>query len=405
MPERESFSWSRAALACALGSAVATLFSIAVSQILLGAGLVSLMAGRMRPRIPPIGIPLAGFLAWTFVALACSPEPAAGWPQIRKLYVFSILVLAATAWRELRHAEWMVWLWTAAASASALLGFYQYGRKYYAAASRGEDFYLAYVGDRITGFMSHWMTFSSLQMAVMLMAAALALLGAAPWRRRAALLAGAGLCAVSLVLAQTRSVWIGAAAGGAVLLWCWRRWSVLLIPLAMAAVFAGGGEGVRTRIISLVRPQGQIDSNQHRVVTWRTGVEMVKAHPWVGLGPEMVGREFNDFVPASIQRPLPTGWYGHLHNIYLQTAAERGVPALLFLLWMLGKCFWDWARALARNVAGRWLTAGAMAALTGLCVTGLGEHNIGDSEVLLLFLTVMVMGYLGAGDAERAPDA
>ena len=54
---------------------------------------------------------------------------------------------------------------------------------------------------------------------------------------------------------------------------------------------------------------------------------MIRAHPILGLGPEQVGKVFLAYVPPDILSPLPKGWYGHLHNIYLQFAAERGLPA------------------------------------------------------------------------------
>ena len=71
---------------------------------------------------------------------------------------------------------------------------------------------------------------------------------------------------------------------------------------------------------------------------------MIRAHPWFGMGPEEVKLQFNNYVPADIPRPLPEGWYGHLHNIYLQYAAERGIPTMLLMLWMLGQILYDCLR-------------------------------------------------------------
>ena len=78
----------------------------------------------------------------------------------------------------------------------------------------------------------------------------------------------------------------------------------------------------------------------------RVGWEMIKAHPLVGVGLERVGPEFEHYVPADVPRPLPTGYYGHLHNIYYHFAAERGLPALAAILWLFGQALWDFARAL-----------------------------------------------------------
>ena len=54
------------------------------------------------------------------------------------------------------------------------------------------------------------------------------------------------------------------------------------------------------------------------------------------------------YVPADIRRPLPVGYYGHLHNIYVQYAAERGIPELLCMLWFIGLTVWDCIRGIRR---------------------------------------------------------
>jgi O-antigen ligase len=139
---------------------------------------------------------------------------------------------------------------------------------------------------------------------------------------------------------------------------------------------------------------------------------MIRAHPWFGLGPEMVGKEFQRYVPENIPRPLPRGWYGHLHNIYLQYAAERGVPTLLMLLWLLTKALITWlmtVRRLPSDHPATWLLHGSIAALLGTLVIGTVEHNLGDSEVLLMTLSVICLGYLGTQAAsvpatEQSPD-
>jgi putative inorganic carbon (hco3(-)) transporter len=94
---------------------------------------------------------------------------------------------------------------------------------------------------------------------------------------------------------------------------------------------------------------------------------------------------------------LPVGYYGHLHNIYLQYAAERGVPVLLIFLWMIAKILWDFSRALRRNPASpeaRFVLQGAIAIVIAILAEGFAEYNLGDSEVLTLFLAVVAFGYL-----------
>jgi putative inorganic carbon (HCO3(-)) transporter len=154
---------------------------------------------------------------------------------------------------------------------------------------------------------------------------------------------------------------------------------------------------VRERVRSVTTPRSVMDSNTQRSITRRTGWEMVKAHPWLGLGPEQIKPQFDAYVPADVPRPLPRGWYGHLHNIYLQYAAERGIPALMFLLWMIGKMLVDFARSLGTRPLSperRYILHGAIAVVCAVMAEGFFEYNLGDSEVLTMFLAVTSCGYV-----------
>jgi O-antigen ligase len=243
------------------------------------------------------------------------------------------------------------------------------------------------------------MTFSQQLMLGLLAGVALVLWDRATtvnWKRAVA--ASVAVCAVAIILAMTRGVWFATLAAMLYLLWAWRRWAVLALPLIALAAFALGPQGLRDRMTSIVRPHGETDSNMHRYVTFRTGVEMIKAHPLLGLGPEMPGIEFQQYVPSDIRRPLPEGFYGHLHNIYTQYAAERGIPAMLaivgFLLWNLGL----WSRALlglpGQQVADdrsslqncAWLLRAGIAMIVAILVTGIFDHDLGASTILAMTL-------------------
>ncbi len=154
----------------------------------------------------------------------------------------------------------------------------------------------------------------------------------------------------------------------------------------------------KERLLSLAHPREDVDSNRHRVVTFRTGLEMIKAHPWFGLGPEEIGRNFNSYVPKDIRRPLPAGYYGHLHNIYLQYAAERGIPGLLCVLWFIGLALYDCLRALFSQPRHQrsqeaFMLHGMLAVTIGILIGGIFEYNLGDSEVLMMFCSVVALGY------------
>jgi O-antigen ligase len=110
--------------------------------------------------------------------------------------------------------------------------------------------------------------------------------------------------------------------------------------------------------------------------------------------------QFERWVPPDIPKPLPEGWYGHLHNIYLQYAAERGIPTMLFMMWMIGKILWDFFTTLRKappNAEARFVLHGAIAVTLAILAEGFLEYNLGDSEVLTLFLAVVGFGYSAKG--------
>jgi O-antigen ligase len=207
----------------------------------------------------------------------------------------------------------------------------------------------------------------------------------------------AGLIAMAVLLGETRAIWIGAAVGGLYLVWFWRRWMTLLVPAAILVAFVVSPPAIRERFTSIFRPQ-QVDSNQFRMITWRTGLRMIEAHPWLGLGPEGPKYHFQEWVPPDVPRPLPAGWYGHLHNIYLQYAAERGIPTMLIMMWMLFQILFDFWKGLRALPPGhgdrRFLLHGGIAIVLATMAEGFFEYNLGDSEVLTMFLVVVACGYL-----------
>lgn len=389
----------RSAQWLAFASAVAILVSIAVSQTLLALSIAALLISGEKLQLPPIKLPLALFLLGTVISLLFSAEPAAGLPQIRKFYVFLELLVVYSTLRNARILRGLVLAWAGTGGLIAIRGLVQFAGKAREAHDLGLNFYDYYApAERMTGFMSHWMTFSGQEMFVLLMLAAFLLFAPDTMQRGWVWLLCGGLLSVALLLGFTRSIWLATAVAGVYLLWFVRRWLVLAVPVAAVLAFLVSPDSVRQRFTSLVHPKQGVDSNEFRVVTWRTGLRMVERHPLLGLGPEGVKLHFTEYVPEDVPRPLPQGWYGHLHNIYLHYAAERGIPTMLALMWLLLKVLFDFRRGIRRLTPGRsdarFLLHGSIAVVLATMVAGFFELNLGDSEVLTIFLAVVGSGYL-----------
>jgi len=397
----------QAPLYLAGAAAATTVVSIALSQILLGLAIVALLTARDKWRWPPVVWPILLWIGWTLVSLAASGHASDGMPQVKKFYVWLMLFVVYAALRTLPHIRAVTLAWIAGATLAALWGFGQFVHMY---RSTPRFFYYAYVnGNRITGFVDHWMTFSALLMMTLLMAGAMLLYATGrqpsgwliPWVAPALVVISA-----AILLAFTRSMWVGTVAGALWLLWWKNKWLVAAVPLLIGIVLLVNPLKVRDRALSSFGAQeGVLNSRAHRAALRRVGWEMIAAHPVVGVGPEQVGPQFMQYYPADLPHPFPVGWYKeHLHNIYVHYAAERGLPALAALLWFLGRAlfdFWTTLHRLPRESGARWVLHGAIAVIIAVMISGWTELTLGHSQVLEMFLAVVACGYI-AVDVSRS---
>lgn len=396
----------------AAAAAATILLSIAVSQILLGLAVGVLLLSGLPLRWPRIAIPLGLFLAWTLLSLAFSPDPANGLTQVRKMPVFLTMLTVYSSILTLGEIKVLVLSWVGVGTVTAGLGIFQFVRKWAQAIAQHRDFYDFYIDQRITGFQSHWMTFSGQELFLLLMLVAFLLFGPNLRKNAWICLPCALVIGTVLILSFTRGVIGAAVIAGLYLLWTWKRSSVLAMPVLLLIVFFAAPPSLKLkqRVTSLWAPQKKTDSNEHRFIVWRTGWEMIKAHPVFGVGPEEISKDqvFQAYLPKDIPRPLPPGDYLHLHSIYIHYAAERGIPAALFLTGALLMALLDFQRALRTLPPGRsdrrFLLQWASASVIGTMVVGITDLNLGLSPELTMFLVVMCLGYWACHDPVAAPE-
>ena len=368
--------------------------SIALAHASLGVALVCLLISRKPFRAPPVMVPLVGFAVWTLLSLAFSDDPAAGWPQVKKLaLLLAVPIIIYSLFRTGDQIRRMLEALFVAMLASSLTAIAQFVWKVGEAYAEGYSFIEDYVGQRITGFYSHWITFSDVLMLITLILAAYLLFARRARYPVPGVWLGVGfVLGLTVVLSFTRSVWAATLAGGAYLVWHWRPRLLWIAPAALLLVITFAPSSVQQRFQSFTDP----DSYSNRIIMWRTGAQMIDAHPWFGVGPERVGPRFDDFQPEDIV-DLPLGYYEHLHSVPIHYAAERGIPAALFMIWFLLKVLWDHASAASRTRAQTrgmsWLPYGVAAATLAMIVVGLSDIALGDSEVLGVYLTLVALGY------------
>ena len=387
-----------AAYACAFLFSVTGFVSIAASHIFLGLAIVLLLASRTPVRFPPLLWPIAAFFLWTLVSATASGDLAGALPQIKKFYVFLALPVIFSLFRSVDAARRLLEAWVVVGVLAVVFAMVQFTAKMGEAGRAGEDFLEYYTPDRITGFFSHWMTFS--QAALLILAALLAYLLFSKRSRfgRSVWIAAAALIVCGLVLAFTRSVWLAMIVLGVHFALERKPKLLWLAPAAAAVVLVAAPGPLRERIDSIANP----GAREPRPIMWRTGWNMIQAEPLFGVGPMHVGERFREFQPPEITE-LPPAYYEHLHNVYIHYAAERGLPALAAVLWLLGKILWDLRRGMGRLPPGRsearFLAQAAYSATLAVITVSCFDVTLGDSEVLGAFLTVVALGYTGVQDA------
>ena len=387
-----------------LGFAAALQVSIALAQILLAVMFVSWIAlrilDRSRPAAPPFFVALMAYGGLTLVSTTFSVDPMASLIDSRQLVLLAIVPAVYDLARGSR-ASTVVDVIISVGAASAVYGIVQYGLLHY-----------DNLGQRPQGTLGHYMTYSGVLMLAICVAASRLVFGLRD-RTWPALVMPA--LVVALALTFTRNAWIGACvAVGLLFLLKDFRLSALL-PVILAALFVLAPDGVVNRLTSTF--DAQDPANQDRFAMIEIGARIVADRPLTGVGPSMVPRVYDQYRPDyAINQVNP-----HLHNVPLQIAAERGIPALAAWAWfvvvLVGALSRMFRQAGPRTRTGqtaltggvaprpdqeRMLAAAALASVAAMLAAGLFEYNFGDSEFLMLFLVLITLPFAAARPADAA---
>ncbi|NKB89900.1 MAG: hypothetical protein GKS06_16935 [Acidobacteria bacterium] len=345
-----------------------------------------------------VGTPLMAFWGLSVISALASRAPVESMWTLRDVFLFAAPPITYLAFQHPRMRNLGVRVFAIGVLAAILLGL----GGTLLALQRGEA-----VGVyRPDGAFGHYMTYAgALMLSIPLL---LTVQGRTSWIWHRAIAVGA---VVLLGLTMTRSGWIGCAVGLSV----WvasrfvkssagrsdeaprRNWAVygtvfcvLILVAIMALLSLAGPDTLFERgasIFSLDNP-----TNVDRLAMAATGLRIIRAHPWLGIGPGLMERVYPAWrVDWAVQEHNP-----HLHNNVIQIAAERGLVALAAWAWLMAAiCVGAW-RVL--RYAGPFGEGGpearaALAALAAFLTMGLFEYNFSDSEVLMILLFVVTLPF------------
>ncbi|HEX4346697.1 MAG TPA: O-antigen ligase family protein [Vicinamibacterales bacterium] len=383
-PETATTDWlEQTGMLSLFGVAAALQFSIAIAQILLTVTVLcwlSLVISRKeRVEVPRFFWFLVAYGAITLVSAAFSPEPVVSLIDCKQLVLFLLVPLTYRFFTGDRGSS-VITLAVSVGAASAAIGIFQYAVLHYD---------LQY---RPRGTLGHYMTFSGLLMLVIGCGLARIVFGKRD--RLWALLVMPAL-AFAVALTFTRSAAVGACAAAALLFTLKDFRLLAILPVVGALLFAAAPAQVAKRFSTLSLTDLSVTD---RGAMLREGIHMIEAHPLVGVGPNMVEELYAQYRdPRAVNQINP-----HLHNVPLQIAAERGLPALAIWLAFIVVLLKDVATRFFQN-RSRVLAAAALAAIVAMLAAGMFEYNFGDSEFLMFFLILVTLPF--AAGRPAPPDS
>jgi O-antigen ligase len=401
-PTDHASGLERAAYLSLLAFAAAPQFSIAASGILLGLSallwLALVIVNHERIEVPRMFWPVAAYAGATLVASLFSVDPSISFEDCKQLVLFAIVPITYRLFRGERSLTAVDVVITVGAL-NAIYGIVQYGILDFDNVAR-----------RVQGNLGHYMTYSGVIMLVACTAVARVM-----FRRRERIWAALVLPAVlvALVLTLSRNAWVGACAGIGTLFLLRDLRSVFrmaaLLPVALGLFIAFAPSAITDRLysaVSLKEAYGDsvtststVQSNRDRIAMIKSGLRIVRDNPLTGVGPDMVIQIYPGYrEPTAVSQRN-----SHLHNVPLQIAAERGLPALAIWLWFVVVLFIDFVR-LRKTSSLPSLASAGIACVVAMLAAGMFEYNFGDSEFLMLFLVLITLPYAAGRVAPLAAD-
>ncbi len=180
---------------------------------------------------------------------------------------------------------------------------------------------------------------------------------------------------------------------------------IVLAGLGRKWLLAAAAIGLPIAIVGLIflqqsRQVGFFDAKDEsirwRQTVWREGFDLWTSNPRnfvLGVGMDSIKRyagEWHLFDDGRLNM-------GHFHSTPLNLVVERGLPALLLWLTVLGiyaRTLWRGfnPKSKIQNLKSKGILLGCLGGMVGFFTSGLVHYNLGDQEVAMMFFLVMGIG-------------
>jgi hypothetical protein len=245
---------------------------------------------------------------------------------------------------------------------------------------------------RASGWISRYETFSEILLILAQLAFGLALAnlrnpGLSRWARLA--FAAAMLLAFGIAFTAMRTALVALGIGVCVIsvrALAGRARLVSVLVLSLVLVF-GALVVYQTRAANALRFQDNSSSLRFQVAT--IGLKRIMLHPVFGHGMDSMHRHWSEWG-------FPGHDILHMHSTPVQLAFDRGIPALIFWLWIMA-VFWRTASRAERSQreggdTNRYgILLGATGAVAAVFASSLVNYNFGNEAVMIVFWWLMAI--------------
>jgi len=314
-----------------LGYVLFAPWSIAGAQTCLGLGLaawvVNLIANRGHGlKGTPLALPILVFLGLKLASALFSPDHLKGLRALGAEWIVLLFFLVAN---RVRREETVRRILDLLVAVTVLIGLYAIWQHF-----AGWDLYrdrpLHPTGNvfEATGLFSHHLTYGGFVMCVLLFSGCLFLWGSRG-RRRVAYGLASLILSLALFWSYARSAWVGLIVG-ILAIGLLRGRKILILGLVGMILVIGLlfllQPSLRLQTREVVEVLGDPMRQSHRLQMWSTSLKMIRDRPFFGVG---LGQ-----VKSSLLAYGCDLGYGHVHNDFLNTAANTGLLGLVAFIWI-----------------------------------------------------------------------
>ncbi len=195
---------------------------------------------------------------------------------------------------------------------------------------------------------------------------------------------------ISMVLTMSRNVYI--ASFICILLYgifLNRKFLVGFILLSVIAFLLMPYQ-MKERVYSITDTQNN-ESNRSRIMMWKTGWQMIKDHPWLGIGDNEFMKVYSMYKKIEI-----TGEGSHLHNNFLMVLCVTGIFGFIGFVGFLTTVFLKQIKYFnaIKSSAEHLIIFGSILSFLAFNIAGLFEWDFGSWQVLSLFLFIISIPFI-----------